>query len=58
VGIERLVGSKDKFATTVADELIQDAKFATRYPPLERDFISAGELAEIVQGLNQAIREA
>lgn len=58
VGIERLVGSKEKFSTTIADELLQDIKIATRYPPYERDTISAQELAQVVRELIQAIQQA
>lgn len=58
IGIERLVGEKDKYATTVTDEIIQDTKLATRYPPDERDTITTNELTQTVTSLCLAISQA
>lgn len=49
--IERLSGAKDKYAGSIANELIKDFKTATNYPPLERDYISAEDLAELANQL-------
>jgi intracellular multiplication protein IcmO len=51
--IERLAGAKDKYAGTVANELIKDFQMATSYPPLERDAIDSQDLTEIVIGLSE-----
>jgi len=56
--IERVSGSKDKYAGTVASELIKDFQQATRYPPVERDVISAGELTELAEKLIREIANA
>ncbi|MCL9683307.1 TraM recognition domain-containing protein [Legionella maioricensis] len=53
--IERLAGAKDKYAGTVANELIKDFQMATSYPPEERDAIAPDELTEIVRGLSAKI---
>lgn len=58
IGIERLVGVKDKMAAAIGDELLQDVKAATRYPPVERDDISATELSQLVNNLIQSIQTA
>ncbi|WP_058533115.1 TraM recognition domain-containing protein [Legionella saoudiensis] len=49
--IERLAGAKDKYAGTVANELIKDFQLATSYPPEERDFIDPQTLTDIVKDL-------
>ena len=53
--IERLSGEKDKLAGNIANELIKDFQMATRYPPEERDFISAEELTQLVSTLSTNI---
>ncbi len=53
--IERLAGAKDKYAGTVANELIKDFQLATSYPPEDRDSIPPEELKEIVIGLAEKI---
>ncbi len=53
--IERLAGAKDKYAGTVANELIKDFQMATSYPPEDRDIIDAHELTEVVKGLSSKI---
>lgn len=58
IGIERLVGEKDKHALTVTDEILKDTRFSTRYPPIERDTISATELAALTKKLCQDIEAA
>lgn len=53
--IERLAGAKDKYAGTVANELIKDFQLATSYPPEERDVIAPDELTDVVTSLAQRI---
>ncbi|KTD66071.1 TraM recognition domain-containing protein [Legionella spiritensis] len=53
--IERACGAKDKYAGTVANELIKDFQMATNYPPQERDEIDAGSLADIANELSDHI---
>ncbi len=55
MNIERLTGAKDKYAGTVANELIKDFQLATSYPPEERDVIDPNELTNIVKELAQKI---
>lgn len=54
--IERVSGSKDKYAGSVANELIKDFKIATTYPPAERDDIEYEALKEVVEGLIDKIK--
>lgn len=53
--IEHLTGEKDKLSGNIANELIKDLQLATGYPPTERDYVSAGELSEIVKNLSNKI---
>ncbi|CAM2828500.1 TraM recognition domain-containing protein [Legionella worsleiensis] len=53
--IERLAGAKDKYAGTVANELIKDFQLATSYPPEETDIIEPLILTEIVKSLSSRI---
>lgn len=53
--IERASGAKDKYAGTVANELIKDLQMATSYPPHERDIVSVEDLAEMVVALSDKI---
>jgi len=53
--IERLAGAKDKYAGTVANELIKDFQMATSYPPEERDAIDPQNLTDIVRALSTKI---
>lgn len=53
--IERASGAKDKYAGSVANELIKDFQLATHYPPYLRDEISVDELVSIIDGLNNAL---
>lgn len=55
MNIERLTGAKDKYAGTVANELIKDFQLATSYPPEERDIIDPNELTNIVKDLAEKI---
>lgn len=55
--IERLAGAKDKYAGTVANELIKDFQMATSYPPEERDYIDPLALTEVVTSLTKRIAE-
>lgn len=57
MSIERLSGAKDKYAGTVANELIKDFQLATNYPPSERDAIEPAQLTELVQELSSKIVE-
>ncbi|MBI2785997.1 MAG: TraM recognition domain-containing protein, partial [Legionella longbeachae] len=52
MNIERLSGAKDKYAGTVANELIKDFQLATSYPPEERDIIDSYELTSLVKELS------
>lgn len=49
--IERIAGAREKYAGSVASELIKDFQTATSYPPEDRDYISGEDLAEVVQSL-------
>jgi intracellular multiplication protein IcmO len=53
--IERVSGSKDKYAGSVSNELIKDFQMATSYPPRDRDVITADELTEVVRLLTDKI---
>jgi intracellular multiplication protein IcmO len=53
--IERLTGAKDKYAGTVANELIKDFQLATSYPPEERDIIMPDDLTQLVHALSAKI---
>jgi intracellular multiplication protein IcmO len=53
--VEVCSGSKDKYAGTVANEVIKDLQVATTYPPEVRDDISASDVAEVVKELVDAI---
>ncbi|AMP88596.1 type IVB secretion system protein IcmO/DotL [Legionella pneumophila] len=55
ITIERLAGAKDKYAGTVANELIKDFQIATSYPPEERDVIDNQELTDIIRDLSAKI---
>jgi intracellular multiplication protein IcmO len=55
--IERLAGAKDKYAGTVANELIKDFQMATSYPPEERDVIAPSDLTDVVRTLSTRIAE-
>jgi intracellular multiplication protein IcmO len=57
MNIERLSGAKDKYAGTVANELIKDFQVATTYPPEERDMIDSHELAQVAKDLCDAFVE-
>lgn len=53
--IERLSGAKDKYAGSIANELIKDFQMATTYPPLQRDIISVEELTELADTLSNSL---
>lgn len=53
--IEHLSGEKDKLSGNIANELIKDMQLATSYPPMERDYIGAAELSEMINTLVQII---
>lgn len=55
--IEHITGEKDKLAGNIANELIKDMQTATAYPPIERDYIGAGQLTEIIHQLSQRIAQ-
>ena len=56
--IERLSGKQDKYANNVANEIIKDLRFVTKYPPDTVDTISADELTQIATNLVEAIQQA
>lgn len=56
--IERAAGAKDKYAGTVANELIKDFQLSTNYPPYLRDEIGVDELVQIAEGLIGSITGA
>lgn len=58
INIERFSGTKDKYAGTIANELIKDFKIATTYPPEERDSLSEKDLAMLVSKLCDNIANA
>lgn len=53
--IERVSGAKDKYASTIANELIKDFQQATIYPPEERVMIDPSELSMVVNMISSAI---
>lgn len=53
--IERACGAKDKYAGTVANELIKDFQVATSYPPEERDKVDIEDLRAMVNTLTEKI---
>lgn len=53
--VERASGAKDKYAGTVANELIKDFQMATSYPPYERDAIDPEDLTLMVNELSAKI---
>lgn len=54
--IERACGAREKFAGTVANELIKDFQAATNYPPHDRIIIDAEKLIMLTSGLIAKIR--
>lgn len=58
MNIEMLAGEKDKLSGTIANEIINDFKAATSYPPTERDIITATQLAVTAKDLIQSIEAA
>lgn len=47
--IERASGTKDKYASTVANELIKDLQIATHYPPDEKDNIPVHDVTAMIK---------
>lgn len=56
--IERLSGKQDKYATSIAKEIVKDLKMATVYPPETIDSVQSSELCGIVNDLSRAIVQA
>ena len=56
--IEALSGREDKYAASIAAEILKDMRLATFYPPEHRDKLSAAELAAIVRELSESLVEA
>lgn len=56
--IERLSGKAERTAVGVADEIIKDIRIATHYPPPIESVPGPLELIDIVQELNNRIRDA
>lgn len=57
VSIERLAGAKDKYAGTVANELIKDFQLSTSYPPEDKQMKHPSEITEVVLRLCARISE-
>lgn len=55
MSIERLTGAKDKYAGTVANELVKDFQLSTTYPPEEREIMPSSELAAVVNALSSRL---
>jgi intracellular multiplication protein IcmO len=53
--LERVSGKIEKYAVSIADEIIRDMETATHYPPQVNDPISGGQLALVINDLSQAI---
>jgi intracellular multiplication protein IcmO len=58
ISIERNSGSKEKYAGSVANEIIKDFQNATSYPPEDRDLVSIMSLIGTVNELSDKIIEA
>lgn len=56
--LERLSGKQDKYASSIAKEIVKDLQTATSYPPDVIDNIQAAELVEVVSGLCKSIKDA
>lgn len=56
--IERLSGREDKYAFSVAKEIVNDLQLATHYPPNALDKITPVELTAVTNTLSNAIIEA
>lgn len=54
-GLERLSGKIDKYAVSIADEIIRDIETATHYPPVVSDSMNSGQLVSAIGELIQAI---
>ncbi len=53
--LERLSGKIDKYAVSIADEIVRDIETATHYPPAVNDPMSSGQLVSTIGELVQAI---
>ncbi|MCC5791742.1 MAG: TraM recognition domain-containing protein [Legionellaceae bacterium] len=49
--IEHLLGEKERYAQSIANELIQDFQNATTYPPEERDDLDSPAFADVIAEL-------
>ena len=56
--IERMCGKQDKYASSVAKEIVKDLQLATVYPPDTIDKVESSELCGIVNSLSSAIVQA
>lgn len=55
--IERLSGAKDKYASSIANEIIKDFQLATSYPPDTLSSMEIDELVSVVYNLCEKIHE-
>lgn len=53
--VERAAGKMDKYALSIADEVIKDMELATNYPPQVQKTLSGDELADVVNILCEHI---
>jgi intracellular multiplication protein IcmO len=58
MAIERSSGAKDKYAGTVANELVKDFQLATNYPPEDKLLLSPSEFVEVITDLCGRLVEA
>jgi intracellular multiplication protein IcmO len=56
--IEQASGTKDKYAGSIANELIKDFQMATSYPPDSRDDLAVYELIAVVEELSRELSYA
>lgn len=56
MAIERCCGEKEYVVGEVANELIKDLQRSTHYPPLERDTVTAADLAALISELSNKIK--
>jgi intracellular multiplication protein IcmO len=54
-GLERISGKIDKYAVSIADEIIRDMETATHYPPVIQETVTGSALASSIEELSQAI---
>ncbi len=55
VSLERSAGKADKYALSIADEIVKDIENATVYPPAIRDSITSADLTGVIKNLVDSI---